>query len=87
MAEVKLVIYQAMRHQGVSQVKLAGILGTDPKSIRRLLDLFHASRWDHLEMALEALGYQAKVTVEPFTAAPGALAKGEAKREGLILRT
>ena len=87
MAEVKLAVYQAMRSQGVSQVKLAGILGTDPKSIRRLLDLFHASRWDHLEMALEALGYQARVTVEPFTAVPGALVKGGAKREGQTLRT
>ena len=87
MAEVKLAIYQAMRRQGVSQVKLAGILGTDPKSVRRLLDLFHASRWDHLEMALEALGYQARVTVEPFTAAPGALVKSGAKREGQAFRT
>jgi antitoxin HicB len=86
MAEVKLAIYQAMRRQGTSQVKLAGILGTDPKSIRRLLDLFHASRWDHLEMALEALGYQAKVTVEPFTPAPGALAKGQVHRDGQALR-
>jgi antitoxin HicB len=76
MAEVKLAIYQAMRRQGVSQVKLASLLGTDPKSVRRLLDLFHASRWDHLEMALEALGYQARVTVEPFAPAPGAAARG-----------
>jgi antitoxin HicB len=76
MAEVKLAIYQAMRRQGVSQVKLASLLGTDPKSVRRLLDLFHASRWDHLEMALEALGYQARVTVEPFAAAPGAAPRG-----------
>ena len=87
MVEVKLAIYQAMRRQGMSQVKLASILGTDPKSIRRLLDLFHSSRWDHLEMALEALGYQARVTVEPFAAVPGALVKGGAKREGQALRT
>jgi antitoxin HicB len=71
MAEVKLAIYQAMRVQSVSQVRLASILGTDPKSVRRLLDLFHVSRWDHLEMALEALGYQTRVTLEPFTPAPG----------------
>jgi len=75
MAEVKLAIYQAMRRQGVSQVRLAALLGTDPKSVRRLLDLFHASRWDHLEMALEALGYQARVTVEPFAAVPGVAAR------------
>lgn len=64
--ELKLALYQAMRRQGVSQVRLAALLGTDPKSVRRLLDLFHASRWDHLEMALEALGYRARVTVEPM---------------------
>lgn len=64
--ELKLALYQAMRRQGVSQVRLAALLGTDPKSVRRLLDLFHASRWDHLEMALEALGYRARVMVEPM---------------------
>lgn len=64
-AEMKLALYQAMRRQGVSQVRLAALLGTDPKSVRRLLDLFHASRWDHLELALEALGYRARITVEP----------------------
>lgn len=66
--ELKLALYQAMRRQGMSQVRLAALLGTDPKSVRRLLDLFHASRWDHLEMALEALGYRARVTVEPMAA-------------------
>jgi antitoxin HicB len=29
------------------------------------LDLYHRSKWDHLEMALEALGYRAVVRVEP----------------------
>lgn len=65
LAEVKLAIYAAMRRQGVSQVRLASLLGTDPKSVRRLLDLFHVSRWDHLEMALAALGYRARVNVVP----------------------
>lgn len=86
MAEVKLTIYQAMRRQGVSQVKLASILGTDPKSVRRLLDLFHTSRWDHLEMALEALGYQARVTVEPFTATSRALGQGGANAKSQTIR-
>ena len=71
MAVVKLAIYQAMKDQGVSQLKMAARLHTDPKSVRRLLDLFHASRWDHLEMALEALGYQVKVQVEPSPLYPG----------------
>lgn len=66
MQEVKLAIYRAMRRQGVSQVRLARLLGTDPKSIRRLLDLFHVSRWDHLEMALGQLGYHAQIAVVPI---------------------
>ena len=56
MAAAKLAIYQAMRDQGVSQVKLARRLGRDPKDIRRLLDLMHHSRLDRLESALAALG-------------------------------
>lgn len=71
MAVVKMALYQAMKDQGVSQLKLAARLHTDPKSVRRLLDLFHASRWDHLEMALEALGYRVKVQVEPSPLYPG----------------
>jgi len=65
MAVVKLAIYQGMRDQGVSQLKMAARLHTDPKSVRRLLDLYHRSTWDHLEMALETLGYRAVVRVEP----------------------
>jgi len=65
MAVVKLAVYQGMRDQGVSQLKMAARLHTDPKSVRRLLDLYHRSTWDHLEMALEALGYRAVVRVEP----------------------
>jgi antitoxin HicB len=65
MAEMKLYIYLAMRDQGVSQVRLARRLHTDPKAVRRLLNLWHRSEWDHVEMALEALGYQASVTVTP----------------------
>jgi len=76
MAEVKLTIYQAMRRQGVSQVRLARLLETDPKSVRRLLDLFHVSRWDHLEMGLAALGYRARVTVEPVPPASSRVARG-----------
>ncbi len=71
MAVVKMAVYQAMKDQGVSQLKLAARLHTDPKSIRRLLDLYHASRWDHLEMALEALGYRVQVQVEPSPLYPG----------------
>ncbi len=71
MVVVKLAIYQAMKDQGVTQLKMAARLHTDAKSVRRLLDLDHRSRWDHLEMALESLGYQVKVQVEPSSLYPG----------------
>lgn len=63
MAAMKICIHNAMLEQGVSQLKLASRLHTDPKSVRRLLDLDHKSRFDHLEMALEALGYKVAVDI------------------------
>jgi antitoxin HicB len=71
MAVVKLAVYQGMKDQGVSQLKMAVRLHTDAKSVRRLLDLYHRSKWDHLEMALEALGYRVQVRVEPSPIYPG----------------
>ncbi len=67
MAVVKLAIYSAMRERGVSQIQLAALLKTDPKSVRRLLNLWHNSRWDHLEAALAVLGL--KVTAQVMEAA------------------
>jgi antitoxin HicB len=56
MVVMKLPIYDAMREAGVSQTALALRLGCDPRQVRRLLDLDHASRLDQLEVALAALG-------------------------------
>jgi len=63
MAAVKLAIANAMRTQGVSQKRLASLLNTDPKAVRRLLDLWHNSRWDHLEAALAVLGLTVSVEI------------------------
>ena len=56
MVAAKIAIYQAMRANGLSQSDLARKLRCDPKQVRRLLDLDHNSRFDHLEAALSALG-------------------------------
>ncbi len=64
MAVLKLAIYQAMRAQGVSQVRLASLLRTSPKAVRRLLDLWHNSRWEHLEAAAAVLGLKVEVAVQ-----------------------
>lgn len=63
MAVLKLAVYSAMREQSVSQLRLASCLRTDARAVRRLLDLDHNSRLDHLEMALAALGYSFDVSV------------------------
>jgi len=63
MVAAKLAIYRAMLEQKVSQLKLAERLGRDPRQIRRLLNLDHNSRLDHLEAALHALGKRLLVDV------------------------
>ncbi len=63
LATVKLAIYEAMRDQGISRVRLAALLQTSPKAVRRLLDLWHCSRWDQLERAMAVLGLKAVVDV------------------------
>ena len=63
MVAAKLAIYQAMRANGLTQSDLARRLRCDPKQVRRLLDLDHNSRFDHLEAALSALGKKLVVDV------------------------
>jgi antitoxin HicB len=60
---IKLVLYQAMRDQGLSQAELARRLGCDPRQVRRLLDLDHNSRLDLLERALKAVGKRLVVDI------------------------
>lgn len=67
MAAAKLAIYQAMRDNRVSQTQLAAKLRCDARQVRRLLDLDHHSRLDHLENALAALGK--RLIIEVATAA------------------
>src|SRR2546426_12223495 len=63
MVAAKLAIYQAMWANGLTQSDLARRLRCDPKQVRRLLDLDHNSRFDHLEAALSALGKRLEVDV------------------------
>ncbi len=63
MVAAKLAIYQAMRASSLTQSDLARRLRCDPKQVRRLLDLDHNSRFDHLEAALRALGKKLVVDV------------------------
>ena len=57
MVGVKLCLYQAMRDQDISQLKLAKLLHCDAKQVRRLLDLDHQSTMNQLIDAAEVLGF------------------------------
>ena len=58
MAGVKLTLYQAMREQDVSQLRLASLLHCDAKQVRRLLDLDHQSTVSQLIDAAAVLGFK-----------------------------
>ena len=60
---LKLALHEAMLAQGVSNVELAKRAGADEKSVRRMRDLFQATKVDSLEAALRLLGRRAEVSV------------------------
>lgn len=57
----KIVLYGAMRAQGVSNTVLAARIGLSEAAVRRLLDLDHRSHIGQIETALRALGQQLTV--------------------------
>ncbi len=60
----KLELLLAMRQAKISNNALAKRLGSDEKSIRRLLDLNHRSHIDQVEAALQKLGKRMEVRVQ-----------------------
>ena len=52
----KVALYQTMRDQNVSNVALAGRLGTVEGTVRRLVSLQHRSHIEAVEQALTVLG-------------------------------
>ncbi len=66
----KLMVYNAMREQGVSRSELARRLGgKNPTHITRLLNVLHQSRHDQIDEALAVLGQ--RLVVELKFAPPG----------------
>ncbi len=63
----KLVIYQAMRDQGVTQAALAAKIHCDARQVRRLFDLDHHSRMDLIDDALRALGKRLVIDIQPLS--------------------
>ncbi|MCL1960910.1 MAG: type II toxin-antitoxin system HicB family antitoxin [Desulfovibrionaceae bacterium] len=60
---IKLGIYQAMREQSVRKSELARRMGWHMPQVDRLLDIRHATRLEHAESALAALGRRLDVAV------------------------
>jgi antitoxin HicB len=59
----KTALYDAMREQGVGRAELARRLRWHPPQVSRLLDLRHASRMEHVEAALAAVGLRLIIDV------------------------
>jgi antitoxin HicB len=59
----KAALYDAMREQGVGRAELARRLRWHLPQVSRVLDLCHASRMEHVEAALAALGLRLIVDV------------------------
>jgi antitoxin HicB len=68
----KLTVYETMRERGWSKVKLAAELGAPENSVRRLLDLRHASQMWAIDEAL------AKMNAELSIDLPKVRAQGRA---------
>ncbi|MGH8554259.1 MAG: hypothetical protein ACREUD_01580 [Gammaproteobacteria bacterium] len=60
---MKLAIYQAMLEQQVTQATLGEQMGIDGRQVRRILDLDHNTRIDHLLRALDVLGKRVSVAI------------------------
>lgn len=56
LASAKLALYEAMRNQKINNTQLAARLGVSETVVRRMIDLDHNTRIDHLERALALLG-------------------------------
>jgi antitoxin HicB len=59
----KTALYDAMREQSVGRAELARRLRWHMPQVSRLLDLRHASRMEHVEAALAALGLRLIINV------------------------
>ena len=59
----KTALYEAMREQAVGRAELARRLRWHLPQVSRVLDLCHASRMEHVEAALAALGLRLIVDV------------------------
>ena len=60
---LKAALYQAFRHTGISQRRLAKNLGVAESEVRRMLNPDHATRAGTIDSVLRRLGKRVSVTV------------------------
>jgi len=63
-AALKVLLYRAMRREGLRKADLARRLGWHAPQVDRLLDLNHTSRTDLLDQAFAALNRRVLVTID-----------------------
>lgn len=70
LTEAKVQLYRSMRRAHVSKTELARRLGWHLPQVDRLLNVYHGSRLDQLEVAFRALGKELSVSVVDQTRPP-----------------
>ena len=59
----KLALNKAMRDAGIGGTELAKQLGWDPSQVARVLDLNEGSKFEQVEIALQALGKHIEIQI------------------------
>ena len=77
----KLAVYETMRARGWSKVELAAELGLPENSVRRLLDLRHASHMSIIDEALAKMNAELSIDLPE---APAGGRNGSSRLEGSI---
>ncbi len=65
LTSTKVELYWAMRSEKVTKAELARRMECHPTQVDRLLDLYHHSRFDRIEVAFGALGMKIEVSAVP----------------------
>ena len=68
--DLKLMLYQGMVWNGVTQAELAKRLGTSPTLVNRLLDLDHVSKAEQIRAAMDAIGVRPMIRFDPKSSMP-----------------
>ena len=68
--DLKLMLYQGMVWNAITQAELAKRLGTSATLVSRLLDLDHVSKAEQIRAAMDAIGVRPIIKFDPKSAMP-----------------